>query len=813
MEVNFLQGDAAISASPADGSVSAQLTASRAERSESLYTRIARWLVYAATVVVPLAYLPWTSSPLEINKQLILVVLMSVALVTWLLGVVVSGRLTIRVTPVDKGVYAVALATIVAAVLSVARAKSIFGLSASSSSSLLTVLALTAFYFLAVNVFHDRGRSLRQLFAASAALALIAGLLQLFGVQVLPGAIADSRAFNSIGSLNTLGILAAVLLPVFTKLGVRGRASVALSVAGVALSVLALAVLNWWVLWAVALAGMLAMIAFDSLNVTQLADDYGGRRNRFALSRFVVPMTVIVVGAFLLLVGFSPDSLRSGVPVEVAPSQSLSWKVFAGVMGDNLLTGWGSENFSLAFDRFGAGQLANSQLASWKFFDATSEFFTAGVHTGAIGLLALVLLGWCLVQVVARFGSAISESVARGDGAAFAAESSGTLAAAVALTVAYFLYPFSTTLMFAFTVLLALAGLIVAGDRQRTVDIEERPLYSLTASLGFIVGLILVLTGIYFTSVRYLADVRYARAAAMRTPAEAMTGLVRAVDLAPGNDQYLRDASQLALALLREEVAKQDDDAQRPQRIQNLVASSIQLAQRAAQVAPEESLNWNNLGLVYQAMTGLVDNVEQLAQDAFAKAGELRPGDPTFDNRTGQMWLARADLIRQVARGSSAAQLQEQYTQSLAKAEESFKKAIEKASSFGFAIYNLGAVYDRQGKVDEAISQLERIAPYNANEPTLMFELGLLYIRDNRLDAATGAMRRAVLLAPQYANARWYLALLLEESGDRAGALDQLREIQKSNADNEALKAKITQLEAVPPVLAEGDVIDTPPLQ
>jgi len=811
MEVNFLQGGAAISAPPADSSVSAQLTASRAERSESLYNRIVRWLVYATAVLVPLAYLPWTSSPLEANKQLILVVLMSVALVTWLLGAVVSGRLTIRTTPVDKGVYAVALATVVATVVSVARAKSVFGLSASSSSSLLTVLALAAFYFLAVNVLHDRGRGLRQVFAASAALALIGGLLNLFGVSVLPGV--TSRAFNTVGSLNALGIVAAVMLPVFAKLGSRGRASVFLSVAGVVLSVLTLAVLNWWVLWVVALVGMLAMIAFDSLNVTQLAEDYGGRRNRFALSRFVIPMTVIVVGAFLLLVGFSPDSLRSGIPVEVAPSYQLTWQVVTGVMGDNLLTGWGPENFSLAFDRFGARDLANSRLASWKFFDGAGEIFSTVVHTGAIGLLALVLLVWCLVQVVARFGAAISESVTRGDGAAFAAESSGTLAAAVALGAAVFLYPFSLALAFGGTILLALAGLIVAGDRQRTVDIEERPLYSLTASMGFIVGLIVVLTGIYFTSVRYLADVRYARAAAMKTPEDAMTGLVRAIDLNPSNDQYLRDASQLALALLRSEVAKKDDDAQRPQRIQNLVASSIQLAQRAAQVAPKESLNWENLGLVYQAMTGLVDNVEQLAQDAFAKAGELRPGDPTFDNRTGQMWLARADLIRQVARGSTAAQLQEQYTQSLTRAEESFKKAIEKAPAFGLAIYNLGAVYDRQGKVDDAISQLERIAPYNANEPTLMFELGLLYIRDNRLDAATGAMRRAVLLAPQYANARWYLALLLEESGDRAGALEQLKEIQKSNADNEALKEKIAQLEAVPPVPAEGEVIDNPPLQ
>ena len=86
-------------------------------------------------------------------------------------------------------------------------------------------------------------------------------------------------------------------------------------------------------------------------------------RNRFALSRFVVPMVVVVLGAFLLLVQFNPSSLKSNFPVEVAPSYRLSWQVAARVMKQKTLFGWGPENFSLAFDRFGAGNLANTQLS------------------------------------------------------------------------------------------------------------------------------------------------------------------------------------------------------------------------------------------------------------------------------------------------------------------------------------------------------------------------------------------------------------------------------------------------------------------
>ncbi len=805
----------------AEAAISAQLTAVKSSGSDgggSLYDKIVRILLYATVALMPLFYLPWTSSFVEYNKQILLVGLSAVAAVVWLLGAVVSGKLTVRTSPVDKGVLGILIASIVATALSLTPAKSIFGMGVSLSSSLLSVIGFTLFYFLAVNTLHDRGRMLRTVVMVSLALTLVLGVLQMLSWNILPGSFTHSRAFNTVGSLNALGVLAAVGLALFSKTAYRGmnRYLTGAAVVGTVFSVIVLAILNWWVLWVIALGGMLAMIAFDSLNVTQLAEDYNGRRNRFALSRFVVPMTVVVLGAFLLLVKFDLTSLKKNFPVEIAPSYSLSLHVASDSLKQKMFFGWGPENFSIAFDRAGAGSLANSQFANARFFDSASEFFTMVVQQGMIGILAVAFLIWCLVQVVARFGGAISESIARGEGASVAMQSTGTLAALIAMTVAFFMYPMNLTLWFVFYSLLVLAALVVAGDRSRTVDIEERPMYSLSASLGFIVGLIVVLSGLYLTSIRYIADARYATARGATTPTAAMDGIARAVDLNATNDQYLRDASQVALALLRDEIAKKNGGEEQAARIQNLMGSSIQLAQRAAAVQPEESMNWSNLGQVYQSMTGLVDNVEKLAEDAFKKAAELRPGDPSFDNAIGQMWLARADLIRQVsqrATGANAEALKQQLKDSLSKAEAAFKSAIDRSSTYGLAIYNLGAVYDRQNNVKEAITQLEKIAPYNANQPTLMFELGLLYIRDGQKDKAVTALQRAVLLAPQYANARWYLALLLEERNDIAGALVQLNEIQKSNTDNTALKDKITALEAGQRQIPPEKVIETKPLQ
>lgn len=580
--------------------------------------------------------------------------------------------------------------------------------------------------------------------------------------------------------------------------------------AGVALSILVLAVLNWWVLWVVALAGMLATIAFDSLNITQLSQEYRKKR-RFALSRFIVPTIVIVIGAFLLLVNFQLDGVKSDFPVEVSPSHSFSWQVVRGVFGEDLLFGWGPENFSLGFDRFAAGELADSQFFNLRFFDGASEFMTTAVESGAIGLLALVVLFWAVVQVLSRFGGALSASVARGEEASWAIESSGVLASLIALLVAFFLYPFSLTLSLLLYVFLVLSALTITKGDGQVIDIEERPFFSLGASLGFIVALILVLTGVYFTSLRYVADARYAQALQQENADGAVSGLARAIDLHDGDDRYFRAASQVVLLVLRDEIraTEQQEDTGR---MENLVSSAVQLAQRAVQLGPEEPLNWNNLGLVYQSLAGLVEKVEDLAEEAYLEAAKLRPGDPAYDNRIGSMWLARADLLRSLATSANAEQLQQQYDDALTRAEEAFKHSIEKSPSFGRAIYNLGAVYERQGRVSEAIEQLEQVAPFNTNDASLMFELGLLYIRNNDNDDALTVLRRAVLLSPDFANARWYLALLLEDEGDLEGALTHLYAIRENNPDAELLLQKIAQLEAGNELEPPVDVIENEPL-
>lgn len=806
---------------------------------ETVYKKAARWLLLTGIAIIPLFFLPLTTSILELNKQTLLAVVAGAGLILWLLDVVMSGKLSWRFNPLDKGVVALAGAVVLSAVFSMDWFKSFFGMAGSLSDSLLTVVSLTILYLLIVNLFDDKGKTLRSVFSVSLAVAIMYGLLQMFGVYIfqifkylnISGLdFTASRVFNTLGSVNALGMVSAIALPLLYKTEFKTWMFNSLKIAkiGALAAFVVLIVINWWVLWAVAIAGMVSVIALDSLTAVR---NYGNSKiSKFKVYRFLFPMTVMAVGIFIAVVNFNLVFVKNNLPVEIAPSQGLSLDIAFKALKDNFAFGWGPENFSLAFDKYGAGELRNSTLSEAKFFDSASYVLNTAVHGGLVGLVALgfmiLLIIWSLFKAVR---SACADRLVRQELTTFESdsldsESIGVISAVVAAIVAMFFHPFNLVLMLIFYALLALLALAIWGGNRTVYDVEEKASLSLVSSLGFIGGLILVLVGLYFVSLNYIADVKYAKAFGETDAELALNYVVEAINLKDNDDRFYRLSSQLALALLSRELTappaqagqSAKDDDQKNNRIQNYLSSAVSLAQRATQKAPNENNNWVNLGNIYQNLMRLVDGADALAEESYLKASELRPGDPSFHNRIGSMYLLKADLLRNLAvkTGANAQQLNQQANAALLKAEDAFKKAIEMSDKFGLAIYNLGSVYERQGKLSEAIKQLETIAPFNTGQPGLAFELGLLYYRADRKNDALAQLQRAVVLSPDYSNARWYLALLYEERKQLDQAIEQLEKILSIdvNKNSEIVIRKLEELKSGNISIPPGDVLDQKPL-
>lgn len=765
-------------------------------------TLFARRIILLGVFLTPLVLAPWTTNLLEINKQAILALTAGLALVAWFLGVVLSGQVKLRFSWVSWGVGAVAGAALVAAILGTGFGRGILGLPNAASGALVTVLALAVLYFVAAQVFSDRGRTLRNVLAGSVSIALIFGFLQLIARYVFPFALAHSRVFNTVGSPNALGVLAAIVLPILivTRLAPRWARWLDLAKISFAAALAILILLNWWPLWAIAGAGMVALIAVRSVQ-----SQTGTIVSRSLIRRFLAPLGVIVIGVVMLVTGFS-SSVRGELPIEITPSFKLSLKVAGQAIRERPLVGYGPEQFSIAFDRYGANHLANTVLSDAVFYDGASEILTLAAEQGILGLLAIgALLGFSVLAAVRLTANPGLES----GGAA-------VLAALCAAWASLFLYPGNLVILGVFFVLTALLVLASGDETSRTLSVSERPAVSLASSLGFVAGLMLVIVAWYGLGTRYLGDVAFARALKESSPQDAVAQLTAALNRDANNDQFHRALSQAVIQLLRQELGKKPDPADpgRAERIQNNFTAAVGLAQRAVELGPRDAANWLNLGTVYQSLIGLVDGADEFARQALARAGEFRPGDPGIPNRIGMMYLGVSELAGQLARsgGANAAQFRQNSAVALVKAEESFKRALDLAPNFGLAIYNLGSVYERQGKLVESIRQIERIIPANANNPNLLFELGLLYYRAGRKDDAVAALRRAVALAPQYANVRWYLGLIFEERRDLPAAIEQVEKILETNQDNQVVIDKLAALRAGQTEFPPGRVIDKKPL-
>lgn len=757
-----------------------------------MFKKAIRWLVYASVFLVPLLFLPFTADVAEFNKQVVLIAAAGIGLFLFLVDVIKSGIVSYKPSRFYLPVFGLVAAGIVSVIFSVNRFNSLFGIGEARSWSLMSLVSLAVLFFLAVNVIEDRGKELKKIMIASLSLAFLFGILQAFGIFLFKGANFASRGFNSVGALNTLGILAAVSLAFFGS--GRGKENGILDYiryVGLAFALLIVVLINWWPIWTVAFVSLLASVAFTSAGNSALLKS--GRMRLFA-----IPMAVIVLGVFLMLINFNWSSIKSKLPVEVSPTQKVSW----GIAVDSLKSrplGFGGDNFAVAYDKYKPASIANSIFYQVRFNDAASEAVNLSIEGGILMMLAFLLLLWV-------YGKGLMAKIKNGfDGG----ETSAVWAAGFGLFAAFFLYPFSMSLIATLFFVLVLT-VLSHEQEEKTINLEEDTKYSFAGSIAFIVGLVLVMVAGYFTVNNYAANVYLAKAANASDRGKAIEYYVESINSNNKDARVYRLLSQEVLAKLADDLKSgpQKDESRENYnaRIQNQIASAVNIALSATNIDSANSQNWINRGIIYQNLMSLVGGADQAAINTFTESLVRNPANPVAYLRIGNVYLT---LAENMAKSSSP---KSQIEENLLKAEDNFKKAIALNNNYGQALLNLAVVYDRQNKIPEAIKQFEKLVSANPRDPSLVFQLGLLYYRNNQKDNALKAWQQAVFLFPNYSNARWYLSLIFEERGELEKALEQIREIEKFNPTNELVIQRIEKLESGQRTIPPEKLLDQEPL-
>jgi hypothetical protein len=114
-------------------------------------------------------------------------------------------------------------------------------------------------------------------------------LLQLYGVHLIPFDFAKAATFNPVGTVNSVALLAAVLLPLALTLGFAAKVGLRWLLFGEAFVLFVVAVLiNFSDAWIALLAGVLVLLGFGMWNLK--------KRTEFGWISF--PMALLVVGLF-----------------------------------------------------------------------------------------------------------------------------------------------------------------------------------------------------------------------------------------------------------------------------------------------------------------------------------------------------------------------------------------------------------------------------------------------------------------------------------------------------------------------------------
>jgi tetratricopeptide (TPR) repeat protein len=183
------------------------------------------------------------------------------------------------------------------------------------------------------------------------------------------------------------------------------------------------------------------------------------------------------------------------------------------------------------------------------------------------------------------------------------------------------------------------------------------------------------------------------------------------------------------------------------------------------------------LGNLYAAVVPLnVQGAYDNAKSAFGKASVLNPTAPTIPFILAQLEISNKDAKA---------------------AQEALLKSISLKQDYTPAIFLLSQLEVASGNLREALAAAEAAAYFTPNDPTVLFQVGVLRAAMNNTDGAGTALLAAVTANPDFANARYFLAAIYAKKGAYQEALSQVEAIAAlSEANASAVASLIADLKA-----------------
>jgi tetratricopeptide (TPR) repeat protein/O-antigen ligase len=647
---------------------------------------ITKYFIYVAVFLTPVFFLPWTSDALDFNKQAVLVVLLLLALFAWMARVLIVGKMPLNINKIHIVVGVAFLVYLLATVFSIYGYGSFWGWPQSTSDSLLSFMVAALAYFLISNVFAKKDYfSLMATVFSSFLLVEIAAILHLFGVFIIPFDFAKSQAFNTIGSVGSLGFLAAILLPISVAMLILSSKKWKIFFgAQIVVSAVLLFLINYSSVWWAVAVGSVLIIIFGII-----------KRDAFDGRWLALPMFFLAVSLFFIFLNPQIPGLTQKVN-EIYLTPGAGFKIALQSLKERPIFGSGPGTFYYDFSKFKNADFSKSQFWSLNFTQANSKVLTDLATTGIIGFMALL----ALIALPVFFGIKylVEEKTEQ---KMFWMAVLGVVSALLAQAIMYFLYNANITITMIHFVLLGILVGFISKDKNE-YELRSSSMSTLVITFAFTLAFIFGLGLLILDGQRYVAEAKYYNGISLLQNKNIDAGLdniKKAAGLNLSSDLYFRQLSQIFSAKLANEMQniKENVSEEQKAKLQGMLADSVNAAKIATDINPKNAANWSNRGYVYQTLFGLVNDAENWALQSYDEALKLDPNNPYLYAQQGNV-----NFISAQKNPDKKAEL-------LAQAKEKLEKSISLNPNYSNGLYSLGLVYDALGQKDKAIEQFTKV--------------------------------------------------------------------------------------------------------
>jgi tetratricopeptide (TPR) repeat protein len=759
-------------------------------------------------VAVPLLYLPISIEPRELIKQTLLVLVVMLTSLSLVATIIQTRTITIRR---DWG-YLLFILLIIALLVTPGLRESpylsLMGQAGQEYTSVLSFISFGLLFFVGAEYLKTPNQIRRLLCAA-----LIGGsLISLF---TLPTFIGVTWLPNIVGTPNALAVYLVSMMSLGLGLwltndpeaahsvipsGLAGKVvhtSIAVTSFTTIATLLAIDYTPLWVLLLVGL-GSLFLIAFIKTNHFKQH------------SRFVLPMLLFGLG---VIFAFLPSPINSPFLAEVLPTQSASLAITTSTLQDgSLLFGTGAGTYGFDYAAHHSPTINQTYYWDSTFSQGSSYFLTLLPTLGLIGtglylLICLSILGGSLLCLFNRHHTLASTQIIV------------PLTAWLVLFAAQFLVSSNMTLT---TIFWLLSAVLAALSTKKLYEaaLDKSPRTSLAATFLAVCFILVVITTLFITGSRYAAELSFKQAVTLSQTGGSQDSVIVALDHAAvinrWSDIYYRN---LAHALLQKTATALKQPKVDQTYIQQLISASINAAQRATELSSNNVANWLALGDTYQEISPVITDALPLALAAYQAAHSLAPNNPRHLVSLAKANTAIADAAAIVMQGTDkdlAAAAKITQAAALDAGLAALLTAQKLKPDYATAGYYLAGIYERQGKLADAIAGLEAIRTTNPNDVGVGVQLALLYIKQGKNNLAKTELLRVLTISPNYADAHWYLATILENEADLEGAIIQVEAVALSNPNNELVKTRLSRLrqgladKLLPPPLEPTLSVDQP---